>query len=344
MDSASSGVQQIGFCESIGCEMFGKSYPSTMGKTNRVVHLTFQKCGSQWVAHMLGDPEISALSGMSLQMGGVDLCFSDWPPQPAASFMAPLYGASFADWQANRSDGDKAVVVIRDPRDVAISLVYSLSYSHWPGAHVTLIRERLLSLDLRRRIYWGIEQIFYKQKALFSWAGRPASDSELVVSYEDLVNSPEAEFGRLLSFLKWDVPPDVLRRVLKRHSFAERSGRPPGEEDVFSHYRKGLPGDWKRHFDKGLGRMWEEIVPGLVRSLGYESDDRWYEVLPEESNAGALPAPDAQVRTAVEVQAEIARVREENLELRRSIAAFQEHSAALALQLSQQSPSPSTTR
>jgi len=306
-----------------------------MTKTTRAIHLTFQKCGSQWVAQVLGDPEISALTGVPFHLGGVDLAVMDWPQQPVGSFMAPVYGAGLADWQAHRGPGDKAVVVIRDPRDLAISLVYSLSYSHWPGPIVTLLRDILLPMDLRSRIFWGMEQVIFKSKALSSWVGNCSSETELVVRYEDLVATPEAGFARVFSFLGWDVPQDMLQRVVKRHSFAERSGRLPGQEDIFSHYRKGQAGDWKRHFDRDLGRIWEEVMPGLVRSLGYESDDRWYEGLPVESGVGALPEGETQLKTAVELQAEIARMREENVALHRVLAACQEHCVELERQLLQ---------
>lgn len=53
-----------------------------------------------------------------------------------------------------------------------------------------------------------------------------------------------------------------------RHSFATLSGgRPPGQEDVHSHYRKGIPGEWQKYFTPELAGRFESLF-GEVLLMG----------------------------------------------------------------------------
>lgn len=67
------------------------------------------------------------------------------------------------------------------------------------------------------------------------------------------------------------LPQAYLPWLLGRYSFANMSGgRKPGEEDVTSHYRRGVAGDWKNHLtDRHLAAI-RERFGDLVERLGYD--------------------------------------------------------------------------
>ena len=46
-------------------------------------------------------------------------------------------------------------------------------------------------------------------------------------------------------------------------------GRLRGDEDRASHFRKGVAGDWRDHFDEEAVRSFEAQAGGLLRDLGY---------------------------------------------------------------------------
>ena len=71
------------------------------------------------------------------------------------------------------------------------------------------------------------------------------------------------------------VAPARLREVILANRFEAKAGRKPGEEDVASHERKGVAGDWKNHFSARLARRFKDRFGELLVATGYERDDRW---------------------------------------------------------------------
>jgi hypothetical protein len=72
------------------------------------------------------------------------------------------------------------------------------------------------------------------------------------------------------------LPVSVAMEILRRNAFSLKSnGRAPGAENVSSHYRKGVPGDWVNHFSAGHSRRFKERYGELLVRLGYERDLDW---------------------------------------------------------------------
>jgi hypothetical protein len=301
-----------------------------MNSTNRVVQLTWSKCGSQWVRDVLTAPELFPFSQTSWQGEGLADHLSQWPQQADRTFWGPIFGASYENWVRHRREGDKAVVVLRDPRDRIVSLAYSLTYSHRSNPFLDAAREISLCLTPSRRLMLAIVLdggLF--APSLLSWGGKKSTASEYVTSYEKLVNDSYGEYARIMAFLGWDVPDHVLRTVVDRLSFERRSGRRPGNENIYSHYRMGKPGDWRRHFDARLARLLEALLPNLVVALGYETSSDWYKDLPESLDDDHAASRVLETKSIVDLRAEMIRLREENLALRDGMQAQQQRLTAL---------------
>jgi hypothetical protein len=286
---------------------FGRS--SAMNPANqRILQLTFAKCGSQWVRDVLTAPEIAECSGVRLDGRSTSLAKDRWPEQEPGTFLGPLYDAHPDDWKAHRQPQDKALVILRDPRDRLVSWVHSVSYSHVPKPAVRLVRDIVFPLDERTRLLAGIWEFLYLSSRFEAWADLGGDAQTLVTKYETIIADQAEQFGAVVGFFGWDVPQATLNAVIHRLSFAKRSGRAPGQEDVHSHYRKGVAGDWRHHFDRELGQRWEELLPNLLTRLGYETDNHWFESLPE-TNAPPEREQSADPRLH-ELSAELARMRE----------------------------------
>ena len=94
----------------------------------------------------------------------------------------------------------------------------------------------------------------------------------LQLCFEDLIGPRQFEvFRNLFAHCDIDMPDGMLRELLEDHSFRALSGgRRPGEEDVVSHYRKGIAGDWKNHFTDEHIEKFRAVTNDLATLTGYE--------------------------------------------------------------------------
>lgn len=70
-------------------------------------------------------------------------------------------------------------------------------------------------------------------------------------------------------------PWQALNVVFENDFSRYAKGRKPGQEDVKSHNRKGVPGDWKNHFEEEHRTHFKERYGSLLVKLGYEQDTNW---------------------------------------------------------------------
>lgn len=96
------------------------------------------------------------------------------------------------------------------------------------------------------------------------------------VRYEDLVADTEKELIGVLEHLEISYTPVVLSKAIEKNRFEILSGgRSRGEEDIQSHYRKGVPGEWKKIFDKEDIEIFRRHLGDYFEEIGYslELDD-----------------------------------------------------------------------
>jgi hypothetical protein len=128
---------------------------------------------------------------------------------------------------------------------------------------------------------------------LRTWKDARDRSDVLLARYEALIADLPGEMRRLFDFLQWDVPDGVLRAVAEDNAFENRAGRNRGDENEFSHRRKAIAGDWRNHFDRALGQLFENAFPGLLTDLGYEENNGWWRTL-QSSVPVAKIDPDRQ--------------------------------------------------
>lgn len=72
------------------------------------------------------------------------------------------------------------------------------------------------------------------------------------------------------------LPGDQLPTILERRRFEKMSGgRRRGDESVRSHYRRGVAGDWRNHFEPVHVERFKREYGDLLIRLGYERDGSW---------------------------------------------------------------------
>ena len=63
--------------------------------------------------------------------------------------------------------------------------------------------------------------------------------------------------------------------IAEEFSFERQAGRRPGEEGKRSFLRKGIVGDWRKHFNQEAGEIFNRYAGSELILLGYEQDTSW---------------------------------------------------------------------
>lgn len=177
------------------------------------------------------------------------------------------------------SIGARGLYVIRDPRDILVSMYFSHRFSHALN-HPEIERNRLALADLGIEaglMYLMRDSGFFRRimRELEHWGSRNLGFHE--TTFEKLTAAPHEEFTRILAFLELPVEPEYLADVLDRNSFSalkrEWAARHPDEE--YNHYRRGKAGDWRTHLVGRVGDEFRARFGDLLPLLGYEEGSDW---------------------------------------------------------------------
>lgn len=188
----------------------------------------------------------------------------------------------------------KVIHIIRDGRDVAVSAVHHMwNHAVDAGGHLTVKPEEVATRDAYRedphafpssgrsifdedRLRNGFAKSWYEMTAKAIEDG-PAlrGDKYAEVRYEDLLEKPEDEIGRLLRFLGADDTTAAVRRCVEKASFEQSANRKRGEENSAAFLRKGVAGDWKAVFTERDREIFKQVTGDLLVDLGYEKDGNW---------------------------------------------------------------------
>jgi glycosyltransferase involved in cell wall biosynthesis len=204
----------------------------------------------------------------------------------------------------------RVIHVIRDGRDVAISNQHAVwQNARDRGGPVDLEPESLSKRDAyledREAFLEAGESLFTDeelQRLAGSWAGvvrrgrrqgrQLFGDNYLETRYENLLDDPEAELGRILGFLGANTDSTLVRNISEKNSFENVTGRGRGEEEPASFNRRGEAGEWREIFTREDRRVFEESAGELLSELGYDSAEA-SPGLP----AKASPKPPAVMRS-----------------------------------------------
>jgi len=233
-----------------------------------VFHVTHPKAGSQWVYDVL--MQVAGARIVTPVVGVAQV--REAPIRPGGVYPTVYLTRHELDAVAIPEPSIR-FVVIRDLRDTLVSLYFSKRFSH-PLISQRLVEDRKLleAQDRQQGLrFCLVERLERGAKIQESWLDGP----EPVFRYEDLIREPLSGFKRIFEHCRIAVPAEELEGVVKAASFENRSGRSLGTEDIASHLRRGLPGDWVNHFDDALKADFKKAYGPLLVRAGYERDESW---------------------------------------------------------------------
>ena len=208
----------------------------------------------------------------------------------------PFFGPEDVSEIATIHPGAKVIHIIRDGRDQAVSRMHhSWNKATDQGGVQELLpeevvkredfyRDRQAFLDFGEGIFLEerLREISRKWRDNVSGASRYGrellAENYTEVRYEDLLEKPQEEMGRLFEFLGVDTSEEVMKRCVQSASFEALAGRERGGEDYtlgWRKHRKGIAGDWKNVFTERDKEIFKEEAGDMLVELGYEEDHDW---------------------------------------------------------------------
>lgn len=265
---------------------------------------SYPKSGNTWLRaflhNLLQDPakpmEINALDrfthGDTLRhwyetvAGGP---IADWPPERIAQLRPKVHrmlSQSFPDSVFVKTHNalaevhgvplitmdytTAAIYVVRDPRDVAVSMTHHFGLTLDQAVAMLNNAEAATGMDDR-----NVQQFYGSWSThVNSWTGQPAQGLH-ILRYEDMHQRPRTAFGEVVRFL--GLPPDrrrlekairfssfkVLQNQERRDGFKERSVH----AEAF--FRAGRAGQWRELLSSAQQAAIEAAHGEVMRRFGY---------------------------------------------------------------------------
>lgn len=245
-------------------------WPIAVPPDRALFHVTHWKAASQWMLAILSD----AFGPATVPSEYFQTQLLEHPIQ-----LGKVYPCTYLtkhEYDALTVPGERRhFIIIRDLRDTLVSAYHSARYSHE------------VKTGFMAKWRWGLNRMDKEQGMLYmletwlAWSGLVqrtwAEAGEPFYKVEDCLRDTPGFLARMFRE-DWGVTiqPELLRELAGRHSFAKLSGgRKSGEEDVKSHYRKGVAGDWREHFTPKITRRFKERFGEVLIMTGYEKDNSW---------------------------------------------------------------------
>ena len=226
-----------------------------------LIHVTHAKAGSTWLYNIFHDVYPKRLAE---RVGGA-IDQIDASP-------GDIHSAVFCDYEAFQTirgaADSRCFFIMRDIRDTMISLYFSRRYSHVENVRIKGSREVLKEMSEDE----GILHLFRTRSVRYceiqsSWMG----SGKPVYRYEDLFETQGDLLFDILEDVGFEYDRRRMKKALHKRSFEKQFKRKPGDVDIHSHGRSGLPGGWRDHLTPELEAFINEGLGEHLRLTGYEA-------------------------------------------------------------------------
>ena len=147
----------------------------------------------------------------------------------------------------------RKICILRDPRDRALSFFFHQKRKGRLGPDEKLSADHIESyLDRVKKDYTGLLR---------------ASSPIYVLTYEALVADPQTSTAGMLRFLGFEPEAATVEAMVNGASFQALANRTPGQEDVGSHFRKGVVGDWRARLEGDHARHMADALEDLTHKI-----------------------------------------------------------------------------
>ena len=142
----------------------------------------------------------------------------------------------------------KAIYIVRDPRDIAISLADHMGESL--DMAIAMMNEDRYALNDESGMFQQVSSWSFNVKSWTSETSFPVH----VMRYEDMISDPHAVFTDLIKFLDLPLDETLLNKSIEATSFNSLKS----QEDEFGFREKS--NKQKRFFTNGRAGVWKDIL------------------------------------------------------------------------------------
>lgn len=231
---------------------------------------TFHKAASNWTRRLFRD--VADREGHNIWVDRPNPSPINQPVDRGADDTVCVYIAgNHKAFQGRAEPGEPVLLCVRDPKDIVVSQYFSWVHSHLNNSErILTAREKLAQMTPSEGMKMLVEDDQISMcRAVRPWRALIDSGEAHVLKYEDLIEDFESAFERAARRLRFELDPAYIAELKEKYSFKALAKRDPGEEDKTDHYRKGVPGDWKNHFDPALAKAFNAAYGADCRFLGY---------------------------------------------------------------------------
>ena len=243
----------------------------------------YPKSGTTWITRLLGDV-LSCKTGGSL------------PAEDKKEIATAVYGEDSyitirkghfvlmdtiasspvikphrLQWKGLRESSHKVVLIVRDPRDIAVSGAF-----HWKVSVSSFLTDMIKGTNGMRTM--GPWNVFMRE-----WLAKYKKFDAVIVRYEDMLQGANS-LEKLLNDLRFIVNNQIIAESYERQNFQNRiadviqNGHNYNLGKAFNlkFMRKGIAGDWRNHFTREDAKKSESHFGDLLRHFDYEQDPLWW--------------------------------------------------------------------
>jgi Sulfotransferase domain len=233
-----------------------------------IFHITQYKAGSQWIYSLLLRCAPERI--VEPKIGVVQILRDPIK----AGYIYPTVYLSKTDFDmVKKPDNSRCFVILRDLRDILVSMYFSFKVSHPEMGEVNEMRRWLNAVDLEEGLLLVLrEWLLENANICSSWIDAQHE----WIRYEDLLgNDVEILEGVLIDRCGLQIDREVFREHVLNCRFSKLSGRMPGQADPNSHFRKGIAGDWRNYFTPKIKEAFKRQYGNLLLKSGYEKSNDW---------------------------------------------------------------------
>ena len=266
-------------------------------RLNDVFLASYPRSGNTWMRFLLSE----LISGQPADFGTVETTIPYIGIQSRrVPALLPNGGQVFKTHEQYRVEYQRAVYLVRDPRDVAVSNYEreraSLSYV-----------DQGLDHFLERYVRGRTNPFGSWQTHTQSWLNSPLFErgALLLIKYEDLRSNPEETLAGVADFLGLQADSGAIRNAVLNNTLSNMrlkedrriakvgySGKPGLLESV-RFVRQGSVGGWSKMLTERQSALIEDHAGTLLQILGYAKGQGHSSLVSMQGDKCLLPSPDA---------------------------------------------------